>query len=149
MTSILLQHGWPQSGLYGKNKEHGPLPQMNLALLFGEQSNLPFYYRKLPGNISDVQTLKNLLAKLDLFTKKIKLVMDRGFYGEANINAIYQQHLKFLIGVKVTLKYVQAELETAKPQLQKWENFHPDYNLYAHSATITWKYSQPRLIKAM
>ncbi|BCG58825.1 IS1634 family transposase [Paenibacillus sp. URB8-2] len=133
---------------YGKNKEHDPLPQMNLALLFGEQSNLPFYYRKLPGNISDVQTLKNMLADMDFFSyKKIKLVMDRGFYSEANINAMYQQHLKFLIGVKVTLKYVQAELETAKSQLQKWENFHPDHNLYAHSATITWKYSQTRPYK--
>lgn len=117
---------------YGVNKEHDPLPQMNLALLFGEESNLPFYYRKLPGNISDVQTVKNLLADMDFFTyKKIKLVMDRGFYSEANVNAMYQHHLKFLIGVKVTLKYVQAELVAAKPQLQKWENFDPDYNLYA------------------
>lgn len=133
---------------YGKNKEHDPLPQMNLAFLFGEQSNLPFYYRKLPGNISDVQTVKNLLADMDFFAyKKIKLVMDRGFYSEANINAMYQHHLKFLIGVKVTLKYVQAELEAAKPQLQKWENFHPDYNLYAYSTTITWKYTQQRPYK--
>ncbi|MFB6367967.1 transposase, partial [Paenibacillus elgii] len=98
---------------YGMNKEHDPLPQINLALLFGEQSNLPFYYRKLPGNISDVQTVKKLLADMDFFTyKKIKLVMDRGFYSEANINAMYQHHLKFLIGVKVTLKYVQEELES-------------------------------------
>jgi transposase len=35
----------------GFNKEHDPLEQINLALLFGEQSSLPFYYRKLPGNI--------------------------------------------------------------------------------------------------
>ncbi len=37
---------------------------MNLALVFGEQSNLPFYYRKLSGNIPDVVTLKTLLADL-------------------------------------------------------------------------------------
>lgn len=133
---------------YGMNKEHDPLPQMNLALLFGEQSNLPFYYRKLPGNISDVQTVKNLLADMDFFDyKKIKLVMDRGFYSESNINAMYQHHLKFLIGVKVTLKYVQAELTAAKTELQKWENFDPDYNLYAYSKTISWKYSQQRPYK--
>jgi hypothetical protein len=133
---------------YGMNKEHDPLPQMNLALLFGEQSNLPFYYRKLPGNISDVQTVKNLLADMDFFTfKKIKLVMDRGFYSEANINALYQHHLKFLIGAKVTLKYVQAELAAARPQLQKWENFNPEYNVYAYSKTIAWKYTQQRPYK--
>ncbi|MFE6076776.1 hypothetical protein ACFVQB_20140 [Paenibacillus sp. NPDC057886] len=33
------------------------LPKMNLSLLFGGVSNLPFYYRKLPGNISDVLTI--------------------------------------------------------------------------------------------
>ena len=31
---------------YGFNKDHDPLPQINLALLFGEKSNLPFYYLK-------------------------------------------------------------------------------------------------------
>lgn len=36
---------------YGWNKEKDPLPQLNMALVFGETSNLPFYYRKLVGNI--------------------------------------------------------------------------------------------------
>ncbi|WP_281884531.1 IS1634 family transposase [Paenibacillus sp. YYML68] len=133
---------------YGVNKEHDPIPQMNLALLFGEQSNLPFYYRKLPGNISDVQTVKSLIADMEFLDyKKIKLVMDRGFYSEANINALFQHHLKFLIGVKVSLKYVQSELETARTQLQKWENFNSDYDLFACSRTITWKYTQHRPYK--
>jgi len=35
---------------YGKNKDHEPLEQINLALLFGQESRLPFYYRKLAGS---------------------------------------------------------------------------------------------------
>lgn len=35
---------------YGKNKDHDPLPQINLLLVFGEESYLPFYYRRLAGN---------------------------------------------------------------------------------------------------
>jgi transposase len=133
---------------YGKNKEHDPLPQMNLALLFGEQSNLPFYYRKLPGNISDVSTIQKLMADLDFLSyKKIKLVMDRGFYSETNINALYRHHLKFLIGAKITLRYVQQELETARASLHQWENFHADFNLYAYTSTIAWEYSQERPYK--
>ena len=31
----------------GKKQKYERLPQINLALLFGEQSGLPFYYRKL------------------------------------------------------------------------------------------------------
>lgn len=48
----------------GANKDHEPLPQINLALLFGEESNLPFYYRKLAGNIPDVKAVKNILADI-------------------------------------------------------------------------------------
>ena len=58
-------------------------------LLFGEKSNLPFYYRKLAGNIPDVKTVKHLLSELAFLSSlQIKLVMDRGFYSEANINSL-------------------------------------------------------------
>ncbi len=133
---------------YGKNKDHDPLPQINLALLFGEKSNIPFYYRKLPGNISDVKTVKNLLADLDyLGYKKVKLVMDRGFYSENNINALYQKHLKFLIGTKLSLKYVKAELDKARDEMRSWTNYSQKYNLYAKTSTISWKYTQKRPYK--
>jgi transposase len=39
---------------YGNNKDHEHLEQINIAVLFGEDSQLPFYYRKLPGNIEVV-----------------------------------------------------------------------------------------------
>lgn len=45
---------------YGKNKEDDKLPQLNLLLVFGEESGLPFYYRKLAGNIPDSKTVKHL-----------------------------------------------------------------------------------------
>ena len=75
----------------------------DLLLLFGEQSRLPFYYRKVAGNITDVKTVERLLDELDMYElKKTKLVMDRGFYSENNINALYSAHKKFLIGLKIT-----------------------------------------------
>ena len=62
---------------YGHNKDREPLPQINLLLLYGEESRLPIYYRKLPGNIADVTTVRNLLSEIDfLRSKKVKLVMD-------------------------------------------------------------------------
>lgn len=51
---------------YGKNKENDKLPQLNLLLVFGEKSGLPFYYRKLAGNIPDSKTVKHLLEELDI-----------------------------------------------------------------------------------
>lgn len=36
-------------------------PQLNLSLVYGEQSRLPFYYRKLSVSIPDVKTVMKLL----------------------------------------------------------------------------------------
>ncbi|MEX2013266.1 MAG: IS1634 family transposase, partial [Candidatus Levyibacteriota bacterium] len=133
---------------YGVNKEDDHLPQINLALLFGEQSNLPFYYRKLPGNIADVKTVKNLIADMDFLEyKKIKLVMDRGFYSEHNINALYQNHLKFLMATKLSLKFVKKELDQVRDELRSWTNYSQKYELYACTQKIDWSYSQSRPYK--
>ena len=86
---------------YGKNKDHDSLPQVNMALIFGEESCLPVYYRVLPGNITDVMTIRKLIKDIDfLEIDKLKLVMDRGFYSAYNINALYKGHHKFLIAIK-------------------------------------------------
>ena len=133
---------------YGVNKDHDPLPQINIALLFGEESNLPFYYRKLAGNIPDVKTVKNLLADMDFFGySKIKLVMDRGFYSEENINDLYKNRLKFLIATKVSLKFVKAELDKVRASIHTWTNYSQKHDLYACSSTINWAYSQERPYK--
>lgn len=88
-------------------------------MLFGEQSNLPFYYRKLVGNISDVKTVQHLLTDMDfLGYNKVKLVMDRGFYSEANINNLYKNHLKFLIVTKTSLSFVKSELDHARDSIR-------------------------------
>jgi hypothetical protein len=77
----------------GVNKEHDRLPQINLALLFGEESGLPFYYRKLPGNISDVKCVKRLVREFNVMGyDKVKVVFDRGFYSEGNIDALFKSH---------------------------------------------------------
>ena len=97
---------------YGHSKEDSSLPQLNLALVFGEESRLPFYYRVLAGNIPDSKTVTHLLNSLDaLGFSKVKLVMDRGFYSEANINALFKEHRKFLMSVRLSLLFVRTSLD--------------------------------------
>mgnify|MGYP000867917671 CR=1 FL=1 len=148
ITSLSTYSECLQQARYGVNKEQDILEQINLALLFGEQSGIPFYYRKLPGNISDVNTVRNLLSDIDFLEyKKIKLVMDRGFYSEENINNMYHHHLKFLIGAKTTLKYVKAAIDKARSTIGNWKHFDPNHNLYISTSSISWKYSKQRPYK--
>lgn len=130
---------------YGFNKSNEPLPQINLALLFGEKSNLPFYYRKLAGNIVDVKTIKNLLADISfLGYDKVKLVMDRGFYSEDNINQLYKNRIKFLISTKTSLGFVKAQIEKLRPSINNWDNYDQKHDLYASTTSISWDYKQNR-----
>ena len=133
---------------YGKNKEHDRLPQINLALVFGETSNLPFYYRKLAGNIPDTKTLKHLLADLGLlgFTK-VKLVMDRGFYSKENVNTLYKDHLKFLLSLKMNLRFVRNELDKIYDDFRHFEHYNEGYQLYSHTIRTQWDYTQERPYK--
>lgn len=132
----------------GRNKEHDRLPQINLALLFGEQSGLPFYYRKLPGNISDVKTVRQLMTEFDVMGyKKVNVILDRGFYSRDNINALYKHHQKFIIGVQLRLKFVKEVLEEERENLQLWSHLETQFNTYGVCRTITWEYEEERPYK--
>jgi transposase len=133
---------------YGKNKDLEHLAQINLSLLFGQQSRLPFYYRKLAGNIPDVKTLRKLLADMNtLGYKKFKVVLDRGFYSAANINDLYKHHMKFLIAAKMSLKFVKTHLNTVRDTMRSWTYYDQTYQLYAYSLPVTWDYVQARPYK--
>ena len=132
----------------GVNKEHDRLPQINLALLFGEKSGLPFYYRKLSGNITDVKTVKQLMCEFDVMGyKKVNVILDRGFYSKNNIDALFKNHQKFVIGVKLSLKYVKAVLEEERENLKSWSVLQTQFGAYGISKTIEWNYEQERPYK--
>ncbi len=133
---------------YGFNKDHEPLEQINLAMLFGQTSQLPFYYRKIAGHIPDVKTLKKLLADIHFMElDRIKLVMDRGFYSADNINALYKNHLKFLIAARSSLKIVKTGLNSERDRFRSWKYYSPAYDLYAYAMPIKWEYLQARPYK--
>ena len=133
---------------HGKNKEADRLPQLNLLLVFGEKSGLPFYYRKLAGNIPDSKTVKHLLEDLDILGfGKTKFVMDRGFYSEQNINELYREHIKFLVGVKLSLSFIKKNLDGVYDAIRMFMNFDETINTYGDTVTTAWNYTQKRPYK--
>jgi len=127
---------------YGVNKDHDPLAQINLALLLGQHSRLPVSYRKLPGNMSDVSTVKKLLSDLEgMPIKKVKLVLDRGFYSQKNVNDLYSHHYKFLMASKIYLKWIKTHIEEIQPHMVTRKHYSVDQGLYMQSVTTNWDYS--------
>jgi transposase len=133
---------------YGYNKEEDKLPQFNLALVFGETSKIPFYYRKLAGNIPDVKTVKALLSDLYILgLRKAKLVMDKGFFKADNINDLMKERLKFLIAVKTSLSLVRKELDAVYDDFRTFEYYNEDNQLYSVTISSEWDYVEERPYK--
>ena len=85
---------------WGHNRDKEKLPQINLAMLFSQQSGMPAYYRRMPGNITDVITLENTVNTLNFLGKeRLHFVLDRGFYKKANVDALLNRRYHFTLMV--------------------------------------------------
>ena len=147
-TSISSRSDTLRQVKYGKNKDDDHLPQINLALVFGEESRLPFYYRKLAGNVPDVKTIQELLRELDVLGyEKGKLVMDRGYYSAENINALFKKHLKFLCGTSSALSFAREFIREIGSKRDHYEYYNSNLELYVFTKTIAWDYEQERPYK--
>ena len=133
---------------YGRNKENDRLPQLNLLLVFGEKSGLPFYYRKLSGNIPDSKTVKHLLGELGILGfKNTKIVMDRGFYSEKNINELYREHVKFILAAKKSLSFTKGHLEAVYDDIRIYPNYDENLNIYGYTIRTGWDYQRQQPYK--
>ena len=142
-TSVSSYSQYIKAVRYGKNKDKEKLPQVNMALIFGEESGLPVYYRILPGNITDVMSIRKLMKDIAfLQIDKLKLVMDRGFYSSNNINALYKGHHKFLIAVKTNNAFVSGLVAQAKEQGNAFSHYDAQHDVYSWSSMEEWPYTQ-------
>jgi transposase len=108
----------------GYNRDKEKLPQINLCMVLGEKSRIPVYYDVLPGSIKDVSSLKNIVDSVRfLGTDRVHLVMDKGFYSESNIDALYDARFRFAIGVPFTTKFATARVESVREEITDFKNF--------------------------
>ncbi|AIL32169.1 IS1634 family transposase [Basilea psittacipulmonis] len=81
----------------GFNKENDKTKQINLGILYGYDSRLPFNYSWYQGNIVDKSYLKFMLSLTkNLKDKKITFVMDQGYFSSDNLKTIDELGNKFI-----------------------------------------------------
>jgi len=59
-----------------------------------------------------------------------------GFYNEGNINALFEKHYKFLIGVKKSLPFVQHILDDVRDSIKTRAHYSEDYGINVYSKII-------------
>jgi len=81
-----------------KTKKGGFDFAINIMFVFSVKSQLPIYYRTLPGNINDVKAFK--LSLLESNINDALIVLDKGFYSETNIQKLEDENLDFIISLR-------------------------------------------------
>jgi transposase len=125
----------------GYNRDHENLPQLNLAMVFGQKNQLPLYYHRLPGSITDVVTVHNLLKTFKaLEMKRLHYVMDKGFYSHKNVNDLFCANHKFIVSVPINNKWVQKEIDKVNKSIHGPEGYRriDDEVLYAQTNLYSW-----------
>jgi len=127
---------------FGYNRDGEALPQINLAMLFGQKSRLPAFYRRMPGNISDVATLQTTMKSLDfLGAKSMHFILDRGFYSEANIDSLLARRHHFTIAVLTDRKWVRQAIDRHHDSItvpDRYVEIDESEALYAVTELIKW-----------
>jgi transposase len=122
---------------YGFNKDSDNLGQINLALVIGEKSYIPVYFRVLPGNINDSLTIDKLLEDIQQFgIDKLSFVMDRGFYSLENITSLMDKGHNFIVGVKNSLSIVSKLLSDASQNINDCGFYLAGYSIYYYTKKI-------------
>ena len=130
---------------WGRNKDRVPLPQTSLAMLVGHGSGMPPCYRGVAGNVADVSTVRALIRDMEpSFAGKVRLVMDRGFWSAANVNAMMREHFKFLMGMPTSLRLFRDAVDAHAGELRSWKNYDPSTGLYGMRVAHGWDYEERR-----
>ena len=126
---------------YGYNRDNESLPQINLAVLFGQKNRLPMYYQPLPGSITDVTTLQHLVSTFKaLEVHPLHHVMDRGFYSKKNMDTLVSARQKFTISVPLSNQWVQKAIDDIVENVQDPTGYRQidDEAIYVHSRLYPW-----------
>jgi transposase len=110
---------------FGHNRDKEKLPQINLCLLFGEESYLPMYQNIFNGSLNDVKTLSETIMEFFgiIGDYNFTLVMDKGFYSDNNINfMLSKKEIEFLISVPFTCQYA-TDLVNIENNINNFDNY--------------------------
>ncbi|MDR2141684.1 MAG: IS1634 family transposase [Deltaproteobacteria bacterium] len=136
-TSIFSYSEMIKKVKYSHNKEGDNLPQINLALIIGEKSLIPVYYKLLSENINDLTTIKNFIIDTKFLEMPyFHFFMDRGFYSAENINNLASNEYKFIIGVKNNISIVSNFIDNYAVGIDCFDNLLDNYDVYSHSKMI-------------
>lgn len=110
----------------GFNKDGDGLDTIKLMVLYSVDSREPVAFSKQPGNIPDKISLANALRQLDTLPLTTPVIVaDNGFYSQDNMTHLARSNTKFLMLANSTDKWVRAEIDAVRDELNHFDNVCP------------------------
>ena len=122
---------------WGYNRDKEALPQVNMAMYYGEQSLLPLYYSVYPGSITDKTHLAYMLRDNELIGyKKARFVLDRGFYSEENIKQLAKAYCRFIMSMPNGIRLSQNLIDKNRDTIVNHSECRIEKGLYAKAVIV-------------
>ncbi len=108
---------------FGKGKEGSYQNHIGLIVLVGHKTRMPVLFRVLPGNITDVTTVQDMLYRFDEIAEKKRVfatVLDRGYCSLDNLANFIDHGSRVIVAGKIGYSWIRHALEEAVSTL--WMN---------------------------
>ncbi|RIY34620.1 hypothetical protein CKF58_08015, partial [Psittacicella hinzii] len=114
---------------YGFNKENDKKKQVNLGILYGYDSRLPFNYSWYQGNIVDKSYFKFMLdLTKNIQDKEITYVMDQGYFSSENLRKINEMSNKFITFLPRSTSLSRKFIDEVSGEYLGYTNLVPGFN---------------------
>lgn len=128
---------------FGKGKEGGYQKQLGLVLLVGHESRMPVLFRMLPGNITDVTTVQDMLFRFDeisLDRRVFGCVVDRGYFSLDNLAKFVDAGSNVLMAAKTDVTWIMAAMEEAMTSMWLSETRIPGHDCWGKTIVLNKKF---------
>ncbi len=101
----------------GMGKSGGVQKQVGLILLVGHKTNMPVLFKVLPGNITNVTTVQDMLYHFDEINEYGKrifaAVVDRGYFSLKNLASFIDHGSRVIMAAKTDVNWVKDVIDEA------------------------------------
>ncbi len=128
---------------YGKGKEGDYQKQVGLILLVGHKTHMPVLFRVLPGNITDVTTVQDMLFRFDEIndTRRVfAAVLDRGYFSTKNLASFIDKGSRVIIATKTNISWVKKAIDKVLHELWMSHTRISDTNLWGITVPVDHKF---------
>lgn len=124
---------------YGYNRDGEDLPQFNLGLFADESTNLPLYYNRYNGSLTDKTNLSYVLENArSVGISDVKFVVDGGFISKECIQNLNEHAKSFTVGIPASLNISEEMLRTHAKNIDKYANKLADQEIYCVEKTTKY-----------